>query len=127
MLTTALCTRVLEGFDDHSLPPECWDLLLQRSDTDVVFLTWALQRSWWETLGEGELLLIAAERAGQVVALAPFYTKSGMVFFIGSSFEFDTLDFLGDISDPAVLDGLLQAARDHVPNFQGFRFYFVSD
>ena len=45
-----------------------------------MYLTWHWQRSWWETLGCGQLVLIAAERAGRVVAVAPFYADSGMIF-----------------------------------------------
>ena len=81
---TSVKTRVLRGFDDPAFGPERWEELLRAGDTDVVFLTWHWQRSWWETLGRGELLLIAGERNGQVVALAPFYADSGMIFFVGS-------------------------------------------
>jgi len=88
--------------------------LLARGDSDVVFLTWHLHRAWWESFGSGgELMLIVAEREGQPVALAPFYTQSQMIFLVGSKAS-DYLDFIGDISDPEVLDALLQAGRDQV-------------
>lgn len=127
MATPLVRTRVLDGFDDAALGQERWQGLLRSGDTDVIYLTWQFQRSWWDTLGRGQLLLIAAERDGQMVALAPFYTESGMVYFLGTSFEADCLDFLGDISDPDVLDALLEAARARVPGFLGFQFYFVPD
>jgi CelD/BcsL family acetyltransferase involved in cellulose biosynthesis len=82
---------------------------------------------WWETFGRGELLLIVAERDGKAVALAPFYTDEGMIYFVGSGFESYHLDFIGDISEPEVLDALLETARRCVPDFAGFGFYFVSD
>jgi CelD/BcsL family acetyltransferase involved in cellulose biosynthesis len=127
MTTAPIRIRLLEGFDDPRFGPEAWEQLVRAWNKDVVYLTWHYQRSWWETLGRGQLLLLAAERDGQVVALAPFYTESGMVYFVGSSFELDYLDFIGDISDPKVLDALLEAARDLVPGFHGFLLYFIPD
>ena len=120
-------TRVLNGFDDPGFGRAQWEQLLQDSNTDIIYLTWHYQRTWWETFKRGKLLLIIAERDGHPVALAPFYTQSGMVYFIASEFESDYLNFIGDISDPEVLDALLVTARDHVPEFEGFRFYFVPD
>ena len=122
--TRPVTTRLLEGFDDPSFGPDAWNMLLHEGDTDVVYLTWQWQRSWWETLGRGRLLLIAAERAGQVVAVAPFYADSDMIFFVGSGAS-DYMDFIGDIGDPDVLDAMLQTARAQVPGFVGFRLYCV--
>ena len=118
-------TRVLSGFDDPAVGPERWANLLAHGDTDEVFLTWDWLRAWWETLGRGQLLLIAAQRENEVIALAPFYSEAGMVFFLGSGFQAYYLDFLGDISQPEVLDALLRTARDHVCDFQGFQFFWI--
>ena len=52
-----------------------------------------------------------AERRGRPVALAPLYAHGDVVSFLGSDSS-DYLDFLGDISEPVVLDGLLTAARE---------------
>ena len=87
-------------------------------------LTWHWQRTWWEAFGRGKLLLIAAERDGRVVALAPLFAESGMVFNICPE---NHLDFIGDIGDPGVLEAILETARAHVPDFAGFRLYFVPD
>ena len=122
--TAPVTARLLDGFDDPSFGPAAWNLLLHQGDTDVVYLTWHWQRSWWETLGRGRLLLVAAERAGRVVAVAPFYADSGMIFLVGSGVS-DYMDFIGDIGDPDVLDALLQVARAEVPRFVGFRLYCV--
>src|SRR5438876_7955121 len=111
MVMTSVKTRVLRGFDDPAFGPERWEELLRAGDTDVVFLTWHFQRSWWETLGRGELLLLAVERDDQVVALAPLYLESGIVYFLGTGFESDCLDFIGDVGDPEVLDAILETAR----------------
>ena len=51
-----------------------------------------------------------------------------MVCFNGAGyFEVDNLDFIGDTGDPAVLDALLETAREQAPGFLGFRFDFVPD
>ena len=123
-MMSAVSTRVLQGFDDPTFGPKEWQQLLSSGDSDVVFLTWHLQRAWWESFGSGELLLILAERDGRPVALAPFYTEWQMIFFVASR-RSDYLDFIGDVSDPAVLDALLQAARERVLGFQGFKLHCV--
>lgn len=124
---TLVRTRLLDGFDDPTFGPQAWEELLQNSSASSIYLTWHFQRAWWESLGEGELLLIVAERDGQVVALAPLYTACGMVYFVGSAFDSDYLGFIGDLTDSEVLDALLITSRESVPDFLGFQFYFVPD
>jgi CelD/BcsL family acetyltransferase involved in cellulose biosynthesis len=116
--------RVLTGFDDPLVGPARWEQLLHQGDSDVVFLTWPWLRAWWETLGDGDLLLIAAERAGEVVALAPLYATDGYVYFLGSG-EADYMDFIGDVADPQVLTTLLDAARQRTSGFRGFRLPLI--
>ena len=119
-------TRVLKGFNDASFGPDCWRDLLSCGDSDVIFLTWEWQCAWWESLGRGQLLLILAEMDGEDIALAPFFTEAGMVYFVGSGGS-DYLDFIGNISDPHILDELLTKARESVTNFIGFVFYHVPE
>ena len=103
--------RLLVGFDD--LPEAAWAELLERSPTPVVFLTRGWLEAWWQTLGQGTLLLAVAEHDGRQVALAPLYARGDVISFLGTDSS-DYLDFLGDISQPVVLDGLLAAAREAV-------------
>ena len=50
------------------------------------------------------------KKNGKPVLLAPLFADTGMVFFTGSGGS-DYLDFIGDISNPGILEGmLLQAA-----------------
>jgi CelD/BcsL family acetyltransferase involved in cellulose biosynthesis len=119
-----LKTRILAGFDDPTFGADQWENLLTRGDTNAVNLTWPFQRAWWHSFGRGQLLLTVAERDGRAVALAPLFADAGMIFSICPE---DFLDFVGDIGDPAVLAAILETARDQVPGFLGFRFYFVSD
>lgn len=118
--------RLLSGFDDPLLLPENWDRLLRHGDTDVVFLTRPWQLAWWQCFGRGKLLLLAAERGGEAVALAPLFADAGMIFFAGSGGS-DYLDFVGDVGDPDVLAAILEAASQQAPDFVGFRFYHVPD
>src|SRR5262249_4910898 len=105
-----------------------WQRVLSRSDTNVVFLTREWQQTWWESYGRGTLLFAAARQDGRLVALAPLFAEDGMVYFVGSGgCGSDYLDFVGDISAPETLDGLLAAVRDRVPHFVGFRFYLIPD
>lgn len=119
-----ITTRVLSGFDDPTLGKHGWAELLSAGPTNAIDLTWPIQRAWWETCGEGELLLIVAARDGVDVALAPLFAAGGMVFNLALK---DQLDLIGDVSDPAVLDALLSTARESAADFAGFRFYFVPE
>ncbi len=124
----AIGTRILEGFDDPTFPPEAWEDLVRRTNMDSVYLTWHWQRAWWETYGRGDLLLIAAERDGRIVALAPLYARSGMIYFVGAAhWQADNLDFIGDVSDPEVLGAILETACRRAPGFLGFQLEFVRD
>ena len=118
----AINVKILHGFDDPVFSKNDWDKLLQSGDTDAVNLTWEWQRCWWKSFGRGKLLLIVAEKAGKPVALAPLFSDGGMIYNL---FPEDALDFVGDISDPDVLDALLTTARNAVNDFCGFRFYFI--
>src|SRR2546423_215947 len=122
MCSAMVRTRILQGFDDPTFGLEEWEQLVSRGNGDNIYLTWQWQRAWWSASGTGDLLLILAEQDGQVVALAPFYAAKGMVYFTCTGFESDRLDFIGDVSDPNVLDAILETARQHVSRFQGFQF-----
>jgi CelD/BcsL family acetyltransferase involved in cellulose biosynthesis len=121
-----ITARVLHSFDDPSFAAMEWERLLATGQSDVVFLTHQWQSAWWESFGRGELLLLAAERDGVIVALAPLFTEAGMVYFVGSGGS-DYLDFVGDTSEPEVVEGLLDEARRNVRDFIGFVFYHVPE
>jgi CelD/BcsL family acetyltransferase involved in cellulose biosynthesis len=126
MTEVATTIHVLRGFDDSALGPEEWARVLATGQSDQVFLTWHWQTAWWQSFARGELLLLAAERGGRIVALAPLFAEAGMVYFVGSGGS-DYLDFIGDISDPEILDSLLAEARKRVRDFIGFVFYHVPE
>ncbi len=121
-----ISVQVFHRFEQLPLAATEWNQLLREGQTNMVFLTHQWQRTWWESFGRGELLLTAAFRQGRIVALAPFFYDSGMIYFVGSGGS-DYLGFVGDVSDPAVLAALLDAARQSVADFIGFVFYMVPD
>jgi CelD/BcsL family acetyltransferase involved in cellulose biosynthesis len=52
-----------------------WNQLLQQSRANVFFLTYEWQTTWWESLGVGELWIVAFRRADtdDLVGIAPLY------------------------------------------------------
>lgn len=124
MKTSGIQTYRLNGFDDSRCGRSRWNELVKQSDTHAVFLTWEWQRAWWDSFERSGLLIIGAEKNGELVAIAPLFSEAGMVYFIGSGGS-DYLDFIGDISDEEVLDSLLRAAIECVDDFAGFLFYHV--
>ena len=123
-MPTTIATRLLNGFDDPRLGAQRWNKLLRAGDTDAVNLTWEWQRSWWQSFAKGRLLLVAVEVDDEIIAIAPLFTDGGMIYNLCPE---DRLDFIGDIGDTDVLIALLETARNAVPDFAGFTFYFVPD
>jgi CelD/BcsL family acetyltransferase involved in cellulose biosynthesis len=123
---SAIRTRILSGFDDPDCDSAYWLALLRQGPTDVVYLTWQWQRAWWETHGEGELMLVAAERDGRVIALAPFYFFESGVYFVGAG-EAEYTDFIGDCSDPKVLAALIGTARDAAPDSEDMKLHLMPE
>jgi CelD/BcsL family acetyltransferase involved in cellulose biosynthesis len=67
-----------KGFD--SLQNE-WNALLQRSATNVLFLTWEWQRAWWDTFGAGKNLYLLAMRddSGALEAIVPLFSQETLL------------------------------------------------
>jgi len=84
------------------------------------------QRTWWSVFAKGTLLLLAAEREGETLAIAPFFCDEGMVFFTGVG-EADWHDVLGAGHDADVLTPLLEAAMELAPGFVGFKLHFIPE
>ena len=120
----AVTVRLL-SFDDPALPAT-WARVFAASDVRSITQTLEWQRTWWATYARGTLLLLAADRGGETVAIAPLFCDEGMVFFTGVG-EADWHDVLGAGHDPDVLTALLGAARDLAPGFVGFKFHFIPE
>jgi CelD/BcsL family acetyltransferase involved in cellulose biosynthesis len=118
--------RIADGFDDRSLNSRLWNSLLEKGPSDVLFMTKEWQQTWWEVYGRGKLLIILAESDDGVISIAPLFSDQGMIFFVGSGSS-DYLDFIGNIGDTEILEGMLALAANNVPDFCGFRFYHVPE
>jgi CelD/BcsL family acetyltransferase involved in cellulose biosynthesis len=120
---STLRTRILSAFDDPACAPDCWAALLRQGPTNVVYLTWQWQRAWWETHGEGRLMLVAAQRDGRLVAVAPFYCFESGIYFVGAG-EAEYTDFIGDC-DAEVLAALIATARDAVDGLEDMKLHLM--
>ncbi len=58
-----------------------WNPLLQRSATDVPFLTWEWQQAWWDAFGRGRKLRLLALRndSGQLSAILPLFAQDTLM------------------------------------------------
>jgi CelD/BcsL family acetyltransferase involved in cellulose biosynthesis len=121
---SAIRTRILTGFDDLACSPDRWLTLLQQGPTKAVYLTWHWQRAWWETHGQGRLMLVAAECDGRAIALAPFYCFESGICFVGAG-EAEYTDFIGDCSDPEVLAALISTAREAVDGLEDMKLHLM--
>jgi CelD/BcsL family acetyltransferase involved in cellulose biosynthesis len=121
---SAMRVRIVTDFDDRVLQRALWDRLVA-SSTDVVFLTFAWQREWWRAFaGPAEqLLIVLAQRDGELCAIAPLFVAKEMLFLVGSDGS-DYLDFIGNPDEPT-LALLLDAARRELPEFVGVGLYHV--
>lgn len=124
MSSSAITVRRLTGFEEAD--PIQWNRLLSEGGAKTVFLTWEWQKTWWDTFGRGDLLLLFAERNGRVEALAPFFLDGGMAFLVGSGGS-DYLDFIGSAADPELLLALLGKVRELQPELVGIRLYHVPE
>ena len=118
--------RILDGFEDPAFGPERWNALVNSSATNVVFLTWEWQRTWWKVFGRGRLLLLLAQGDGSSAVLAPLFIDGGMAFLVGSGSS-DYLDLIGQTEDTILIDAILRAALRAEPDLVGFRFYHVPE
>ena len=106
----------MRGFD--ALANE-WDDLLSRAVNAPFFMRYIYQRTWWQYLGNDDLLLIAFRNEGdQLVGLAPLYGKTNAagqreLSFVGCV---DVSDYLDLIIDRDYVADVHQALLDCLAN-----------
>lgn len=121
--------RNASGFD--TLASE-WDDLLGRAIKAPIFMRHSYQRTWWQHLGNDDLVLVALRHdAGQLVGLAPLFCRvneAGQreLTFVGCVDVSDYLDLVIDQDyGPEVRQALLDClASDQVPAWD--RLYLCS-
>ncbi|MBU6310255.1 MAG: GNAT family N-acetyltransferase, partial [Planctomycetes bacterium] len=113
------------SFDEPGLPA-VWERLLAASDVRPITQTFDFQKLWRETYEVEQLLLLAAERDGETVAIAPWFATGGMVFFLGVG-EADYHDIVGAGQDADVVTALVAAAAAWADDFEGFKLHFFPE
>lgn len=114
------------GFD--ALAGE-WDDLLTRSVSSPLFLSYRWQRTWWEYLGKGDLLLITVrDDAECLVSIAPlFRSRNGQgqweVSFVGCS---DVSDYLDFVVDRRYADHIYPALWNYLAGLDALRWDVLS-
>ncbi len=107
-----------------------WNLLLERSNSDPLFMSWEWQHTWWYIFSEPEKmqlqLLAAIDNKGNLVGLAPLYlstAKSKKIIitrrlqFIGNcwrgkaTMRTELLDF---ITDKSLSNDVIKAFYNHI-------------
>jgi peptidoglycan/xylan/chitin deacetylase (PgdA/CDA1 family)/CelD/BcsL family acetyltransferase involved in cellulose biosynthesis len=78
-----------------------WNLLVQRSPAETVFLTWEWLSSWWSAYGGRKELfvLVGRDATGECKGIAPLYLdrsrRTRLLKFIGDgTYDSDYLDFI---------------------------------
>ncbi len=89
-----MLVRTLHTENEFRALEEEWNLLLQNSASNTIFLTWEWMHTWWKYYGSGKSLFIITVRdeEGRLVGLAPLCIKK--VGFHGLA-SLKTLAFLG--------------------------------
>lgn len=95
-------------FDE--LQPE-WNELLYRSSSDLIFLTWEWQSTWWKAYRAGQLWVITCrDDAGMLVGIGSWFIQSAngerVVRTIGCV---DVTDYVDIITDPDSVDEVTAA------------------
>ncbi|MBN1991740.1 MAG: GNAT family N-acetyltransferase [Anaerolineae bacterium] len=99
-----------------------WDELLARTKHAPIFMRYVYQQTWWQYLGNNELVLIAIrDNNNQLVGLAPLYSKINLtgqreLSFVGCV---DVSDYLDLLVDKESVDRVHQALLDCLAGTDG--------
>jgi CelD/BcsL family acetyltransferase involved in cellulose biosynthesis len=95
--------RVITDQEEFRGMKDEWNILLSKSRTNTIFLTWEWLYTWWEVFGKGGKLFIIAVKdgSGNLVGLAPLFVRKTRYYsmpvkemcFIGTGLS-DRQDFL---------------------------------
>ena len=50
--------KLLGRFYDRLIPSGLWNDLWRIGSSDVIFIIWQWQKTWWKVFGRGQLLLV---------------------------------------------------------------------
>jgi CelD/BcsL family acetyltransferase involved in cellulose biosynthesis len=117
-----------------------WNALLKDSASDVPFLRYEYQKTWWDFLGGGEwrngelYTITGRDSDGRLVGIAPlFLTQNDQgkstLMLLGSHEISDYLDFIARPADlPAFIEGVFDLlASQEAPAWQALDLYNVPE
>ncbi len=99
-----------------------WNTILQRSHSNLIFLTVEWLQTWWEAYHPGDLyVLVGRTDEGEVVGIAPWFIRScegqPIIHTIGCV---DVTDYLDVIVTPAYTHAFLMALADHLASPEAY-------
>lgn len=76
MMSTSLRVQIYREPEVFDQLKSQWNTLLARSQTNVIFLTWEWQSTWWQVYQAGQLWVVAVYDGEQLVGLAPWFIQA---------------------------------------------------
>jgi CelD/BcsL family acetyltransferase involved in cellulose biosynthesis/peptidoglycan/xylan/chitin deacetylase (PgdA/CDA1 family) len=103
---------IVDNDEDFLSLGKRWNELLEKSESDTIFLTWEWISAWWKNYksdGDRLFVLLAENKAGELLGIAPFYVRE--VRF--AKLRFKCIFLIGDgSSDSDYLDLITVAGRE---------------
>ena len=78
----------------EAVPGRVWNGLLRDSRVDCIFLTWEWAYTWWECYAPGEICALAAYDGDEIIGLAPWFVRDGVLRALGDKEVTDYLDVI---------------------------------
>jgi CelD/BcsL family acetyltransferase involved in cellulose biosynthesis len=114
--------NIISTIDEFRGLKDEWNDVLNKSNTNTIFLTWEWLYTWWEVLGRGAELFIVVSRDenGRLEGMAPLHIRKTRYYkfptreltFIGMGLS-DRQDFIATGNGEKVTDGLLRVAFEN--------------
>jgi CelD/BcsL family acetyltransferase involved in cellulose biosynthesis len=114
MISTAeeVKIRIIDDEEGFKNLKDTWNDLLNRSNSNNIFLTWEWMHSWWDIYQEDKsLLIMIAEEANEVIGIAPFCIVKSRYFAIRPLRHIEFLGTTGPCAE--YLDFILLKGREH--------------
>lgn len=118
----ALHTRIFDQADAFAQLRDSWNALLGKSETNVVFLSWEWQHTWWSVYQAGQLWIVGVYQEDHLVGLAPWFIQhrdgEAIVRTIGCVDVTDYVDVIADRAHIAEVQAVLaQFLHEHRSRF----------
>ncbi len=125
------------NFNDLASIKDQWNHLLQNGASNVPFLTYEYQSTWWQTRGGGEwpedspLVIVTAQEGDQLVGVAPLFHAENILgtpalMLVGAIEVSDFLDFIVEPNRlPEFVTGLIDflLEQDDLPPWEQLDLY----